>query len=73
MKKQSLKERKLLYKATHKLLCPKCEGKTAKDLMLEHILEIPFLVRGKCFVCGHHGMLIEVPTVSSKNIKGEKK
>lgn len=62
MKKPSLKERKLLYQATHKLLCPKCEGKSPRQLMLENMFVIPFLVKSKCPVCGYDGMLIEVPT-----------
>jgi len=59
-KKQSVKERKLLYRATHKLLYPQCEGKSPKQLMMEHFSDIPFLVKSKCTVCGYEGMLIEV-------------
>jgi len=55
------KEQKMLYKATHRYLCPQCEGKTAKQLMLENMFDIPFLVKTKCIVCGYDGMLIEVP------------
>ena len=61
MKKQSQEERKLLYQATHKLLCPQCEKKTPKDMMFEHMNEIPFLVKSKCSVCGYEGMFIEAP------------
>jgi Zn ribbon nucleic-acid-binding protein len=61
MKKQSVKERKLLYQATHKYLCPQCEGKTPKQLMLENMFDIPFLVQTKCVTCGYEGMLIEIP------------
>jgi transcription elongation factor Elf1 len=62
-----LKERKLLYKATHKYLCPRCEGKTSKQLMLENMFDIPFLVKTKCSVCGYdEGMLVEVPTNEGK-------
>lgn len=32
MKKLNRKERILLYKVAHKLLCPQCEGKTARQL-----------------------------------------
>jgi len=60
-KKQSQKERRLLYQTTHKLLCPHCEGKTCPQLMIEHMNEIPFLVKSKCSVCGYEGMFIEVP------------
>ncbi len=59
-KKQSQKERKLLYRATHKLLCPQCEGKTPKQLMFEYMAELPFLVKSKCSICGYEGMFIEV-------------
>ena len=65
MKKLSVKERDLLYRAAHKLLCPQCEGKSARELMIENMAVIPFLVNTKCSVCGYDGMLIEVP------IKGE--
>ena len=54
------KERILLYKATHKLLCPKCEGKSARELMIENMASIPFLVQGKCEKCGYEGMFVEV-------------
>ena len=58
-KKQSQKERKLLYRATHKLLCPHCEGKTLTQMMLERMAEIPLLVKSKCSVCGYEGMFVE--------------
>jgi len=61
MKKQSRKDRKLLYQALHKLLCPKCEGKTPLQLMLENMQVLPFLVKSKCSVCGYEGMFVEVP------------
>ena len=59
-KKKSRKEQKLLYRATHKYLCPQCESKSPKQLMIENILVIPFLVKTKCSVCGYDGILIEV-------------
>jgi len=55
------KERKIYYKATHKLLCPQCEGTCARDLMLKHMHVIPFLVKSKCKICGYDGMFVEVP------------
>lgn len=61
-------ERKLLYKATHKYLCPRCEGKSAKQLMIENMFAIPFLVKTKCSVCGYDGMLVEVPINSDVQI-----
>lgn len=72
--KKRRKERILLYKVTHKLLCPRCEAKSARQLMIENMAVIPMLVKTKCSVCGYIGMLIEVPIelVSQENI-GEKK
>lgn len=59
---KNLKERNLLYQATHKYLCPRCERKSTKQLMIENMFDIPFLVKTKCTVCGYdEGMLIEVP------------
>jgi len=55
------RERELFYKATHKLLCPKCEGVSVPKLMIQHINDIPFLVKSKCKICGYEGMLVEVP------------
>ena len=60
-KKQSRKERILLYKATHKLLSPQCGGKTVPQLMLENMNDIPFLVKSKCDICGYDGMFVEIP------------
>ncbi len=54
-------ERILHYKATHKLLCPQCEGTNARDLILKHMHLIPFLVKSKCETCGYDGMFVEVP------------
>ena len=54
-------EQKLHYKATHKLLCSKCEGTTPMQLMLKHMDKIPFLVKSKCKICGYDGMFVEVP------------
>lgn len=54
-------EQLLNYKKTHKLICPNCEGKTARQLMIENMAVIPMLVRTKCRKCGYDGMLIEVP------------
>ena len=68
-KKQSRKERILLYKATHKLLCPQCEGKTPKQLMFENMTEIPFLVKSKCSICGYDGMFVEIPVNSGKGVQ----
>lgn len=59
-KQKNKKERILLYKATHKLLCPNCEGKSPRELMIENMASIPFLVRSKCKKCGYDGMLVEV-------------
>lgn len=58
---RTLKEKKLLHNATHTYLCPRCEGKSPKQLMFENMFDIPFLVQTKCKVCGYEGMLIEVP------------
>lgn len=58
--KGSVAERKMLYKATHKLLCPRCEGKTVPTLVLENRATIPLLVKSKCKKCGYDGMLVEV-------------
>ena len=66
MKKPSRKERILLYKATHKLLCPQCEGKSARQLMIENMPVIPMLVQTKCSICGYEGMLIEVPVDNTR-------
>lgn len=66
MKKLNRKERILLYKATHKLLCPHCEGKSARQLMIENMAVIPMLVQTKCSVCGYKGMLIEVPADNTR-------
>lgn len=56
-------ERILHYKATHKLLCPQCEGTTPHQLMLKHMFKLPFLVKSKspCEKCGYSGMFVEVP------------
>jgi C4-type Zn-finger protein len=56
-------ERILQYKATHKLLCPQCEGTTTHKLLLKHIGIIPFLVKAEkpCETCGYDGMFVEVP------------
>lgn len=68
-KKQSQKERKLWYQATHKLLCPQCEGKTPIQLMLEYMGDIPFLVKSKCVICGYDGMFVEVPIRKEEKLK----
>jgi hypothetical protein len=60
VRKQSRKERIAHYKATHKLLCSQCEGKTVPQLMIENMDTIPFLVKSKCSICGHDGMLVEI-------------
>jgi len=71
---RSRKEQKILYKATHKYLCPKCEGKSAKQLMIENMFDIPFLVKTKCSVCGYdEGMLVEVPTNCVEKARSEEK
>lgn len=62
-KKFSRKEKIAYLKATHKLLCPQCEGKSAKQLMLDNMFVIPMLVKTKCSTCGYEGMLVEVPLV----------
>lgn len=54
-------EQILHYKATHKLLCPKCEGTTPHQLMLKYMHLIPFLVKSKCEKCGYDGMFVEIP------------
>ncbi len=61
IKKQTQKERRLLYHTTHKLLCPQCEGKPLTKLMLDHMGDIPLLVKSKCATCGYDGMFAEVP------------
>lgn len=55
------RERELYYKATHRLLCTKCEGVPVPKLMLQHMNDIPLLVKSKCKKCGYEGMLVEVP------------
>ena len=61
MTKKNRKEQTAYYKATHKLLCPHCERKSAKQLMTENMAVIPMLVKTKCSVCDYEGMLVEVP------------
>jgi len=56
-----IKEKKMRYKVTHKFLCPQCEGKSARQLMIENMADVPFLVKTKCFMCGYDGMRVEVP------------
>jgi len=68
-KKQSQKERKLLYQVTHRLLCPQCEGKTLKQMMFEHMAELPFLVKSECSVCGYEGLFVEVRTSKAEDGK----
>lgn len=65
-KKQSRKERILLYHATHRLLCPQCEGKSLTKLMLEHMGDIPLLVKSKCAICGYDGMFAEIAMSKGK-------
>ena len=60
-RKQSQNERRLLYQSSHKLLCPGCERKTPKEMMFEHMGDLPFLVKSKCAVCGYEGMFVEIP------------
>jgi len=71
MKKQSRKERIIVYKATHKLLCPTCEGKSVKELMIENMATIPFLVKSKCVICGYDGTLVEISLQLKQNSKTE--
>ncbi len=53
-------EKKILYYTSHKLLCPNCEQKPARELIIENMMELPMLVKTKCSKCGYDGMLVEV-------------
>ena len=54
------KIRKLYAKATTKLLCPKCKGKSLPQLLIAHNPSFPLLVRGTCEKCGYSGSLLEI-------------
>jgi DnaJ-class molecular chaperone len=59
--KPNRKEQTAYLKATHKLLCPQCEGKSTRQLMMDNMGVIPMLVKTKCSTCGFEGMFVEVP------------
>ena len=63
------RERELFYKATHKLLCPKCEGVPLPKLMIQNMGIIPFLVTSKCKKCGYEGILVEIPVNNKEEQK----
>jgi len=53
-------ERRFYAKVTSRLLCPKCEGKSVPQLIIENRESIPLLVIGMCEKCGYHGSLVEI-------------